>query len=218
MSDHVEAMECSVDLMKSLLWQHDNAEHLKSLIEQKQKWYNENHCGFWRDWYRDVFNLDTANSFGLSVWSRILNIPLQVQIDGSANKPAFGFGVNHQNFNNGNFARARDGEQALNEDQARLVLKLRYLQLISNGTVPQINEWLSDLFSDLGRVFVVDNHDMTATYFFEFEPSAQLKFILEKYDILPRPAAVGINWQVQIRPSFGFGENHFNFNNGSFGA
>lgn len=215
----VQQFDYSVDLLKALLWQHNNATALETLLRRKQEWYDENQSDFWNNWYTDVFNLDTANDFGLSVWSRILGVPLQVRIENSAAKDAFGFGVNHQNFNNGNFARATDGDQEITREQARLVLKLRYFQLVSRGAVSEINEWLLALFGDQGTVFVVDSLDMTfATYFFDFTPDSQLQFILEKYDLLPRPAGVGVRYQVQVRPSFGFGVNHLNFENGNFGA
>lgn len=219
MSDRVQTFDFSVDLLKSLLWQHDNADGLKTLIQRKQDWYNVNQKDFWENWFHDVFDLDTANDFGLAVWARILNVPLQVNVEADVSRPAFGFGVNHQNFNNGSFARLRAGDIPLTTEQKRLVLKLRYFQLISRGAVPEINEWLAELFRDQGKVFVIDSNDMTfATYFFEFRPDSQLSFVLEKYDLLPRPAGVGIKYQVQIPPSFGFGQNHLNFNNGNFGA
>lgn len=219
MSDTVQQFDYSVDLLKALLWQHNNATALETLLRRKQEWYDVNQSAFWQSWYTDVFNLDTANEFGLSVWSRILAVPLQVQIEGSREKEAFGFGANHKNFNTGNFARGQAGEQPLTREQSRLVLKLRYFQLVSRGAVTEINEWLAALFEGQGTVFVVDSLDMTfATYFFGFTPDAQLRFILEKYDLLPRPAGVGVQYQVQIRPSWGFGTNHLNFNNGNFGA
>ncbi|UNY40191.1 structural protein [Pseudomonas phage vB_PcuM_ KLEP17-4] len=219
MTGTVQQFDYSVDLLKALLWQHNSATALETLLRRKQEWYDENQRDFWQSWYTNVFNLDTANEFGLSVWSRILGVPLQVRIEGSRDKQAFGFGVNHKNFNNGNFARGQAGEQPLTQEQSRLVLKLRYFQLVSRGSVTEINEWLSSLFGDQGNVFVVDSLDMTfVTYFFSFEPGSQLRFIFEKYDLLPRPAGVGVRYQVQVRPSFGFGENHLNFNNGSFGA
>jgi hypothetical protein len=219
MSVQVQQFDCSVDLLKALLWQHDNAEKLKALVAAKQAWYRDNQCDFWGSWYRDVFNLDTANEFGLSVWSRILGLPLQVRIEGSRSKDAFGFGSSHRNFGNGNFARGQSGEQSLSSDQARTALKMRYFQLVSRGSVTEINEWLRALFGNEGGVFVSDSGDMTlATYFFSFAPSSQLKFILEKYDLLPRPAAVGVEYQIQVRPSWGFGTNHLNFENGNFGA
>lgn len=215
----IQDFDFSVDLLKALLWQHDNAEGLKTLLQRKQEWYEVNQTQFWEDWYTNVFDLDTANDFGLAVWARILNIPLQVRVEGDVLKDAFGFGTNHKNFENGNFARAEAGDIPLTTEQQRLVLKLRYFQITSRGAIPEINEWLASLFGSQGTVFVVDSNDMEfATYFFSFQPDSQLAFILEKYDLLPRPAAVGIKYQVQVKPSFGFGVNHLNFNNGNFGA
>lgn len=215
----VQEFDFNVNLLKALLWQHDNAEGLKTLVQKKQEWYEENQTEFWDNWYRNVFDLDTANDFGLSVWARILNIPLEVRIEADVSKDAFGFGVNHQNFENGNFARGQSGEVGLTTEQRRLVLKMRYFQLVSRGAIPETNEWLAGLFGDQGTVFVVDSNDMTfATYFFTFEPDSQLRFVLEKYDLLPRPAGVGVKYLVQVKPSFGFGVNHLNFENGNFGA
>lgn len=214
----VQEFDFSVDLLKALLWQHENAERLQSLLTKKQEWYDANLTAFWSDWYRDVFDLDTANAFGLSVWARILDVSLFIETANTVATPHFGFGANHLNFNNGNFAQ-QAGQQGLDVEQARLVLKLRYLQLISRGSVTEINEWLFELFGQQGKVFVVDSLDMTfATYFFSFEPDSRLRFILEEYDLLPRPAAVGVRYQVQVRDSFGFGTNHLNFENGNFGA
>lgn len=214
----VQEFDFNVDLLKALLWEHDNAEGLKVLAQRKQDWYDLNQSQFWNDWRRDIFDVDTATEFGLAVWARILNIQLSVDVPDTRSKPAFGFGPNHKNFNNGNFATFA-GTRALTITQQRLVIKLRYFQLTSNGTVPEINEFLSLLFADQGKAFVVDSLDMTfATYFFTFTPNAQLREILEKFDLLSRPAAVGVRFQVQIKPSWGFGPNHLNFNRGNFGA
>ncbi|MEG7685973.1 DUF2612 domain-containing protein, partial [Listeria monocytogenes] len=72
-------------------------------------------------------------------------------------------------------------------------LRLRYYQLVSRGTVPEINAFLKLMFGDQGLVYTIDNHDMTfVTYFFTFIPDAQTKFILYNYDLLPRPAGVGV--------------------------
>lgn len=218
MSD-VQQFDYSVNLLRALLWEHDKAEELVSLVSQKQEWYNTNQSEFWANWYRDVFDIDTANDFGLSVWARILNVPLSFEVEGSKTKAAFGFGVNHKNFENGNFARASSGEIQLTTQQRRLVIKLRYFQLVSRGAVTEINQFLKLLFGSEGRAFVVDSLDMTfATYFFSFAPDFNLRTILERFDLLPRPAGVGVRWQVQVKPSWGFGPNHLNFNNGNFGA
>jgi hypothetical protein len=214
----IQEFDFSTNLLKALLWEHNKAEVLESLIRQKQTWVDTNQRDFWSAWFRDVFNVDTANDFGLSIWGRILGVALSSTIESSRDKEAFGFGTNHKNFNNGNFARGQTGEQSLTTEQRRLVIKLRYFQLTSRGAVPEINEFLYALFGDQGTVYVIDSLDMTyATYFFNFEPDSQLRFILEKFDLLPRPAGVGVRYIVQVKPSFGFGVEHLNFENGSFG-
>lgn len=217
--NRVQAISCSLDTLKALLWQHDNTEKLKALVTLKQAWYENNHCEYWSDWIRDVFDPRTANAFGLAIWGRILNVTLVTDAAGDIEKKSFGFGVNHQNFGSGNFARDRDGTIGLTLEQQRLVVRLRYFQLTSKGTVPEINIFLKELFGEEGNVFVHDPLDMTyAVYFFSFEPDSQLALILEKYDLLPRPAGVGVKYIVQKRPSWGYEINHLNFTNGSFGA
>lgn len=199
MTDTIADFDSSVDLVRALLWQHDNATALRSLIESKQDWYNINQSTFWVNWYRDVFNIDTANDFGLAVWGRILNVGLGLQVDSTIGIPHFGFGIYHRNFNNGNFARATSGEQALSTDQKRLIIRLRYYQLISRGTVVEINEAMARIFGDLGQVFVRDPLDMSKiTYVFKFTPSSRVRLILDRMNLLPRPSGIGSEYVIEV--------------------
>ena len=199
MTDTIADFDSSVDLVRALLWQHDNATALRSLIESKQDWYNINQTTFWANWYRDVFNVDTANDFGLAVWGRILNVGLGLQVDSTIGIPHFGFGIYHLNFNNGNFARATSGEQALSTDQKRLIIRLRYYQLISRGTVVEINEAMTRIFGDLGQVFVRDPLDISKiTYVFKFTPSSRVRLILDRMNLLPRPSGIGSEYVIEV--------------------
>jgi len=213
----IQKFDASVNLMQSILWQYEDAEKLKSLIAAKNAWTNTNQEKFWKDWYRNVFNVDTANAFGLSIWARILNIPLHVDVAEKDDTP-FGFGASNQNFGNGNFGVDPGSTQKLSLDQQRMVIKLRYFQITSRCTVPEINDFLAYMFNGVGNAYVLDPKDMSfATYIFGFTPDSQLQFILEEYDLLPRPAGAGVRWRVQIPPCFGFGDHNLNFNNGNFG-
>lgn len=215
----IQALDSSVDVLKALLWQHDSADKLVLLARLKQQWYEQNQSEFWVNWVRDVFDIDTANQFGLAVWGRILDIKMQVTSAPDVGKVAFGFGSNNANFNNGNFGNIASNTIGLTVEQQRMVIRLRYFKLTSRGTVPETNRFLAKVFAGQGRVFVIDPYDMSfVSYFFEQAPNSQLQFILENYDLLPRPAGVGVRYQVQPRPSFGFGTNHLNFENGNFGA
>lgn len=212
----VQALDFSVDLMRALLWQHNDAARLEALVSQKQAWYNMNQSAFWTDWITDVFDLRTANDFGLAVWAIILDIPLAVTSEGDAvDKPIWGFGQYWENFGNGNFASS--ASSSLTTEQKRLVLRLRYFQLVTRGTIPEINDFLAYIFAPLGLAYVNDGLDMTALYVFEFPLSSALEMVFTEYDLLPRPAGVKIGYSIiGDADGFGFGRYHENFNNGNF--
>lgn len=214
----IEEFDFSVDLLKAILWQYDNAEKMKSLLTKKQEWYLNNQTDFWDNWQRDVFNLETANEFGLSVWSIILRVPIIVTNQEPDGEIKFGFDpATDGNFNNSNFSPQRFRAQELSSDSARLVLQLRYNQLVSNGTVIDTNRFLSYIFRDRGRAYVIDNYDMTIDYVFEFALPFSISYVLANYDILPRPAGVQIS-NINIVPQIPFGFEAFNnnFDQGNF--
>jgi len=225
MSGGIQLFDFSVDLLRAILWQYNDAARLQSLLTQKQDWYTERQTEFWSSWYRDVFNLDTANDFGLAVWSIILEVPLTIGVPGTGDRVVWGLGEFNGNFSrwNGgdnltgvNFGRDGDAVLGLNTAQKRLVLKLRYYQLISRGAVPEVNEFLNRLFGP--GVYVLDGNDMTYTCVFTFVPPAQTMMVLEKFDLLPRPA--GVERKILIRPgnSFGFAPYYLNFEQGNYHA
>lgn len=215
----VQDFDSSVNLLQAILWQYEDAEKLLSIARAKQAWIENNQTEFWSSWYRDVFNIETANAFGLSVWGRILNIKMQVVEAPQPDKIAFGFGEFNANFNNGNFGVLNDQNVGLTLEQQRTVVRMRYFQITSRCTIPEINEFLKGLFGDQGTVYVIDTYDMSfVTFLFTFTPDSHLQFILENYDLLPRPASVGAQWTVQRDPAFGFGPYNLNFTNGQFGA
>ena len=216
MSQQIQTFDFSVDLLRALLWQYNDATRLETLVRQKQQWYDENQRDFWANWYRDVFDLRTANDFGLAVWAIILNIPLAVAsaVD-PLDKPVFGFGAYYENFSNGNFASISSSR--LSTEQKRLVLRLRYFQLVTRGTIPEINEFFAYLFAPLGLAYVNDGYDMRARYVFNFPLSSALEMVLTEYDLLPRPAGVKIDYVViGDADGWGFGRYHENFTNGNF--
>lgn len=211
----IQQFDASVDLLKAILWQYDGAERLQSLLRAKRDWYDENQRDFWNAWYDNVFNLQTANDFGCSVWGLILGVPLSIGQPGTGDRPVWGFGAFNRNFNNGNFGRDSAGVAGLTLAQKRLVLRLRYYQLVSDGSAPFSNKALRDVF---GVGYVLDGHDMTCTYVFPNALSSQVRLVLEQFDLLPRPAGVKVNILIDPTNVFGFDPFYQNFNNGGFGA
>jgi len=214
----IQRFDYSVNLLRALLWQHNKAERLEAIMRAKQAWYDENQSEFWESWFRDVFDLRTADEFGCQVWAAILGVKLTISSDPTnPDKPTFGFAPFGQNFTNGNFGQQGSGTISLTVEQRRLVLRLRYFQLVTRCTTPEINRFMASLFGPYGPVFVQDLNDMSAiVYVFGFSLGSQLRYILQQYDVLPRPATVGISYIVVARPTWGFGEFNKNFENGNF--
>ena len=214
----IQAFDYSIDVMRSLLWRHNEAENLKAIISNKKAALDELNNGFWSDWFDDVFNLQTANDFGLSVWAFILDIPLTIDPDPPATDNSnFGFGPFRKNFNNGNFSSSTSWI-VLNTEEARLVLKLRFYQLITRATIPECNRIVKEVFAEHGTVYALDGLDMTMTYVFLFVPPVAVRVVITKYDLLPRPSGVKLNILYNANGSFGFGSFRKNFNNGNFRA
>lgn len=129
------------------------------------------------------------------------------------------FKQGNKNFGHGNFGSNSSTVAGLTLEQKRILLRLRYFKLISRCTVPEINRMMKSLLGDQGSVYVLDANDMSyITYIFGFQPDSSLAFVLQNFDVLPRPAAVGVRYLVSTRPTFGFGPYFKNFNHGTFGA
>lgn len=214
----IQQFDFSVSILRALLWQHNRAERMRALLELKKQWYDTNVGQFWTDWTRDVFDLRTANGFGCQVWARILGIQLAPALEPtSPDAPTFSFGEDNENFERGNFGQTGAANVRLTVEQQRIVLRLRYFQLVTRCAVPEINRFMRYIFRDLGPVYVLDGNDMSQiTYVFGFQPDARLAFILQAYDLLPRPSTVGVGYIVLTRPSFGFEDTNQNFERGTF--
>ena len=221
MTTRVQAFDYSVDVLSAIIWQYTDAENLENLLRRKQDFYNTAQTQFWENWYRDVFDLRTATDFGLSVWSVILDVPFfsDTQIS-PPDYPAFGFDDGDSvspltNFNNGNFATSVLGFINLTTEQKRLLLRLRYFQLQTTATIPELNEFARFL---LGRddVFVLDGNNMTITYVFQVVPNTATLQVAQDFDILPRPSGVGVNISIVPLSRWGFGRFRRNFFNGNF--
>lgn len=361
MTTTIQQFDYSINLLRALLWQDDTAPRMTALLQAKQDWYDTNVSTFWENWVADVFDIRTANEFGLAVWAIILGIPTSAIIPPTT-KANFGFGIRlltqdandargtwtrangvtitagqvdpngatnavkldlstgtgsartvtvpttaggipagtvtiqfqaklisgtqgtltssvagvassawpalsaawstvtltvtnptagstafnivaptssaavievyglkvvsgtlvnngNLNFDRGNFGSATSSVAGLTLEQKRILLRLRYFKLISRCTVPEINRIMKSVLGDQGTVYVLDANDMNfVTYVFGFQPNSSLAFVLQNFDVLPRPAAVGVRYIVGTRQTFGFGQFFKNFNNGTFGA
>lgn len=203
MTDTIQKIDYSVDLLKAVLWQYDNATNLQEILAARQAWYTENQEEFWINWEKDVFDLRTANSFGLAVWSIILGIPIYINVPNGTGE-SWGFGEFHANFNRGNFSVGNNSTIQISTEDARTLLRLRAYQIQSAGCVPEINRELADIFTPYSTepgippAFVFDNYNMTCSYIFNFQLPSELQYVLQYFDVLPRPAGVQSNIIIEF--------------------
>ena len=188
----------NIDLSKVILWQYDDAEKLKSLVNNEQQFMNTAVTQFWEDFNYNVFNLATCNTFGLELWGKLLGVARPTYLDG-------GIAVEYS------------------DDQYRLVLQARIYLLTFDGSGAALNQFFKMLFPEY-PVIITDNLDMTVTIGFVQEPTDEIKTILQNENFLPRPSGVEyiMDWQTDYSKVFGFegqtyqGEQMPGFDNGTF--
>lgn len=212
---NIQQFDFAIDLLQAILWQYNEALNLQSILTNENNFYEKNHTEFWESWYNDVFNLQTANDFGLSVWAIILQLPIQLTPPPSNNDRVWGFGPYRKNFENGNF-NPTAGSASLTTDEKRIVLKLRYYQLVANAAIPNTNRFLKFVFKDLGDFYVLENFGMEITVVIGFNINITLLEFIKKYDLIPRASGVGIKYIYKNQDVWGFGQYRKNFNNGNF--
>lgn len=188
----------NADIERNISWQYENASKLKSLIIQKKNWITANNSAFWQDWYRNIFNLETANSFGLNVWGKILNLNRKL------------------NKRNGGFID-------LNDEMYRLLLYGRLFRYLNPCTISDCQKYVNIIFSMYFErnpnfhAVVYDNLDMSVTYFIQ-NADNNVRELLDNVDFLPHPAGVQVKIiHIDILSTFGFlGQELETFNNGTF--
>lgn len=139
-----------------------------------------------------VFNVDTAQGYGLDVWGRIVGVTRTLQV---STVTYFGFseqGITVAGFNQAPFysGSTLTNNFQLTDDAFRVLIFAKALSNISNGSIPSINQILLNLFPNRGNCYVTDNQDMTLTYTFNFILTAVEIAILTESGVLPKPVGV----------------------------
>lgn len=162
------------------------------------------------DFYNFVWNVDTAEGFGLDIWGRIVVIGRELQV---ADDPVF-FGFEEALPGSYPFDEAPfySGEAAatstyiLADDAYRTLILLKALSNITSCSAPAINQLLQNMFAGRGRVYVSDLGDMAMRINFHFDLTPVERAIITQSGIIPRPAGVKAYVTIIPLPVFGFVE------------
>jgi hypothetical protein len=133
------------------------------------------------DFYDTIFNVSTANLFGLSIWSRIVGIPQSLIV-------ALGSYLN-------------------DEETFRSLVLLKALSNISRSSSPAINQLLQNWIGGTNpRAYVLDLGQMQMQYKFEFPLTTEQLLIIQQSGIFLQPAGVLATIIATDYPVFGFAE------------
>lgn len=163
-------------------------------------------------WYENVWNIETAQGFGLDFWGIVVGVSRNLQVTTGT---YFGFegpvGASGTEFNQAIFY---NGETVttnfpLPDSQYRTLILAKAAFNITNGSIPAINAILNMLFGPNGLSPVVGNcyctdgatgnasaatNHMTMTYTFGSALSNIQEAIVTQSGVLPRPC--GVNYSI----------------------
>lgn len=149
--------------------------------------------------YDMVWNVLTAQGWGLDVWGRIVGLPggRTLNIPGTAEYIGFQEAGGWTGFNQGGFysGGGSTSNVVLGDEDFRRLILAKAAGNISDGSIPSVNNILMRLFPLRGNCYVIDGQDMTLTYRFEFPLTPIELAIVQQADVLPNPAGVVVNIQ-----------------------
>lgn len=144
------------------------------------------------DFYKKVWNIDTAQGWGLDVWGRIVVIDRVVKL--TPDKEFFQWdeaGPSSNSWNKAPWYRYAVDETEnyyLADNAFRLLILVKAMANISDGTIATYNKMLMSLFPGRGNAYVVDNFNMSITLKFSFPLLPYEKSVLSNSGAFPAPS------------------------------
>ncbi|ENL6798470.1 DUF2612 domain-containing protein [Campylobacter jejuni] len=184
-------------------------ELIEGIIEIKKKFVINAYISL----IKDNISLSTAKGDSLDLWGYLLGTNRYIPTDPSEQ------GYNFFNFDKKRFFQLifynplKPSYASLNDVDFRKMLLLLLQKQFIFPSVKKTNDFLSSFFSDYGGISIGDNTDMSfKVYYFKKQIPTWLSYFLEYRDILPRPAGVGYNFEVDENYYFGFETDNTEWN------
>lgn len=151
------------DVWKTVISQYANSSVLMQLITNFAQYLDQ--TANFNAFFDLIWNVDTAQGYGLDVWGRIVGVTRTLQLAGGGRFLGFeeASGLTVDPFNQSPFyagATVTNNFQ-LSDDAFRVLIFAKALSNISNGTIPSINQILLNLFPGRGNAYVTDGSQVT---------------------------------------------------------
>ncbi|WP_258231375.1 DUF2612 domain-containing protein [Achromobacter pulmonis] len=192
---------------RTVISQYANSPTLRQLIRNMDEYINPDTD--FDAFYDYVWNVETAQGFGLDIWGRIVGVGRMLTIPGDETFLGYNEALNWQPFNQAPMYTGVQTSQTyrLADDAYRKLILVKALANISDCTSPSLNRLLTNLFAGRGRCYVSDTGKMEFRYMFEFALEPYEIAILTRSGAIPKPAGVLSSLlQVDVPTTFGFNE------------
>jgi len=190
------------DVLKTVISQYGNSPIILAIIRSMDRAIDPRPD--WDNFWNMVWNVDTAQGFGLDIWGRIVVIGRGLRIP--APEDWLGFDPAWSPFGEAPFWNGviAEGIVLLTDDAYRKLILIKAAANISGTNAPALNSLLCRLFEGRGIIFVNDYLNMTMRYVFLFDLTPAEISILQYSGTMPRPAGVLINGFAAAPPFLGF--------------
>lgn len=192
----ISAIAISPDIDQTLISQYAQSPVLTQLIDNLAEYFDQS--ANWNNFYQYVWNIDTAQNWGLDFWGQVLGVSRYLQIPtsadylglegsgGTASGYPFGEGV----FYDG--ATATETYALLDTDY-RTLLYAKAFANICRTSIPVLNQLMRLLFPGLGDTYCLDTGNMTMTYYLGWAATPIQLAIVEQSGAVPHPTGVAVS-------------------------
>lgn len=193
-----------INVEQTIISQYGNSATITRLIHNMDQ-YLDPRTNF-DDFYDFVWNVETAQGFGLDIWGKIVNVSRELTLEitewfGFKESGLYPFG--QRPF----FSEpAATQGYTLADDAYRVLILTKAMANIAATTAPSLNQILQNLFAGRGKCYVNDLGKMRMRYVFEFALTDYEVAIITQSNALPRPAGVMAYLFTFQGPVFGFAE------------
>ncbi|MBO1325325.1 DUF2612 domain-containing protein [Acetobacter sp. TBRC 12305] len=187
-----------LNIEQTILSQYANSPSLCTIIDGQNQALDP--TALIDQWYALVWNVQTAQGYGLDVWGRIVGVSRVLTI---SSETYLGFAeandLTEEGFNTAPWYSGVNATTnfALSDEGYRQLIYAKALANITDCSILALNLIAMTLFAGQGDVWVQDNGGMTMTYVFDFVPTDVQISIIQNSGVLPRPAGVGVSYSIK---------------------
>lgn len=187
------------DYTPTVLSQYANSPTLTALLADFSAWFDARQdLDNFFDW---VFNLQSAQGFGLDIWGRVLQVgrvynvadPYHFGFNEAQGSPVLDVGA----FGQGVFwlpPSGPTGNVALADNAYRTLLFAKAFSLTCNTSAAALNALMRLLFPSRGNAYVRDNGAMSITYVMDFPITPVEQTVVITSGVLPAPNGCSVSY------------------------